>query len=91
MSKSESRYICPKYLLEPYKKGNLCLKEAADYYGVNLKIVLNYEDAINEITKKNREKEGFCDYYSVWIICGHQMKFYLNMMKEMKIKIIHIY
>ena len=70
LSKSESRYICPKYLLEPYKKGNLCLKEAADYYGVNLKIVLNYEDAINEITKKNTEKEGVCDYYSIWIICG---------------------
>jgi hypothetical protein len=70
MSKNESPFILPKYLLEPYKKDNLCLKEAADYYGVNFKIVLNYEDAINEITKKNTEKEGFCDYYSVWIICG---------------------
>ncbi len=70
MSKTESPFILPKYLLEPYKKDNLCLKEAADYYGVNFKIVLNYEDAINEITKKNTEKKGFCDYYSVWIICG---------------------
>ena len=70
MSKNESPFILPKYLLEPYNQDNLCLKEAADYYGVNFKIVLNYEDAINEITKKNTEKKGFCDYYSVWIICG---------------------
>ena len=70
MSKNESPFILPKYLLESYKQDNLCLKEAADYYGVNFKIVLNYEDDINEITKKNTEKEGFCDYYSVWIICG---------------------
>ena len=70
MSKNESPFILPKYLLESYKQDNLCLKEAVDYYGVNFKIVLNYEDAINVNTKKNKEKEGFCDYYSVWIICG---------------------
>ena len=65
MSKNESPFILPKYLLESYKQDNLCLKEAVDYYGVNFKIVLNYEDAINVNTKKNKEKEGFCDYYSV--------------------------
>ena len=56
MSKNESPFILPKYLLEPYKQDNLCLKEAADYYGVNFKIVLNYKDAINEIKKKYRKK-----------------------------------
>ena len=43
-----------------------------------------------KLQKKNTEKKGFYDYYSVWIIYRTHMKFYLNKMKEMKIKIILI-
>ncbi len=68
----------------------LIILKSKNIYGVNFKIVLNYEDAINEITKKNTEKKGFYDYYSVWIIYRKHMKFYLNKKKEMKIKIIII-
>ena len=91
LSKNESRYIYPKYLLEPYKKGNLCLKEAEDYYGVNLKIILNYEDAINEIKQKTiQKKKDFMIIIKYGLFVVHYMKFYLNKMKEMKVKIILI-
>ena len=43
-----------------------------------------------KLQKKNTEKKGFYDYYSVWIIYRTHMKFYLNKKKEMKIKIILI-
>ena len=51
----ESDYIIKEYLLTSFNtdeslKNNLCLKDTAEFYGVDLKIVLNYEDAINEIT-----------------------------------------
>ena len=75
LSIKESDYILKEYLLTPFNdnysiKKNLCLKDAAEFYGIDLKIVLNYEDAIYEITKKNIEKPGFCNYYAVWIFCG---------------------
>ena len=54
-------FVNPKYIFNPnnfeekdeyYKTledaSNLCLKYAADYLGVELKVVLNYKDAINE-------------------------------------------
>ena len=78
MSENESEYIKEEFLLNPnleqqtlykfYENDDLCIKKAADYYGVELKIVINYEDAINELTKQT--KKGFCDYYAVWVFCG---------------------
>ena len=44
------------------------IKCASVHYGIELKIVLNYEDAINEIIKQSTP--GLCDYYAVWVICG---------------------
>ena len=86
LSKNESEFIKPEYILKPNPKDEeelinnqdedemkenekiMCIKSAADHYGIELKIVLNYEDAINEITKQS--KPGKCDYYAIWIICG---------------------
>ena len=39
-----------------------CLKEAFDYYGVELKIELDYESSIKEIQTRK--------YYEVWVISG---------------------
>ena len=82
LSKNESEFIKPEYILKPNPEDEkelieeeleedekiMCIKSAADHYGIELKIVLNYEDAINEITKQS--KPGKCDYYAIWIICG---------------------
>ena len=43
-----------------------CIKDAADHFGVSIKAVTNYRDAITEI--KRQTKPGFCDYYCVWVI-----------------------
>ena len=83
LSENESEFIRPEYILIPNKEEEketnknskniedeqiMCIKSAADHYGIELKIVLNYEDAINEITKQSTP--GLCDYYAVWVICG---------------------
>ena len=39
-----------------------CLKEAFDYYGVELKIELDYKSSIKEIQTGK--------YYEVWVISG---------------------
>ena len=45
---------------------NFSIKKVVDYYGVELKIIINYEDAIIELTKQT--KKGFCDYYAFLVI-----------------------
>ena len=37
----------------------LIILKSKNIYEVNFKIVLNYEDAINEITKKTQKKKDF--------------------------------
>ena len=64
----------------------MCIKSAADHYGIDLEIVLNYEDAILEIKKQS--KPGKCDYYAVWVICGPPYAI-LPIQQNQK-KIIHI-
>ena len=71
MSNSENYRVDPDYILSPSPGNKFCLKDAASFYGVEIKIVQNYKDAINEITK---EEKGKCPYYSVWIICGPPYK-----------------
>ena len=39
-----------------------------EYLGVNIKTVLNYEEAIKELIKK--DKNGKCNYYTVWVMFG---------------------
>ena len=71
MSNSENYRVDPDYILSPSPGNKFCLKDAASFFGVKIKIVRNYKDAINEITK---EEDGKCPYYSVWIICGPPYK-----------------
>jgi len=67
MSNSENYRVDPDYIFMPSPGNKFCLNDAASFYGVELKIVQNYSDAINEITK---QENGKCPYYSIWIICG---------------------
>lgn len=71
MSNSENYKVDPDYILRPSPGNNYCLKDAASFYGVDIKIVQNYSDAINEISKK---ENGKCPYYAIWIICGPPYK-----------------
>ncbi len=52
-----------KYLFEIFDGSTPCLKEAFDYYRVEFKIELDYENSIQEIQTGK--------YYAVWVISGH--------------------
>ena len=66
-SENESLYVREEYISKEWKNSKLCIKKTADYYGVELKVVLNHEDVISEIIKQT--KPGFCDYYVIWVFC----------------------
>ena len=69
MSDSENKLLDPKYIENSNKSNTKCISNSVDYLGVKVKTVLNYEDAIKEIIKKN--ENGKCNYYTVWVMCGH--------------------
>ena len=59
-----------KYLFEKSPTSYYYFEECAKYYGVKIKLVLNYEDAINELTKPWEKDSSKCKYYATWIVCG---------------------
>ena len=68
LSQTENTLLDPKYINQANDKNSKCIADTVNYLGVKIKTVLNYEDAIKEITKKNRD--GRCNYYTVWVMCG---------------------
>ena len=50
-------------------KSKPCVESAVDIFGLKIFVVLDYENAIKELTKN---VNGKCDYNSVWIMCGPQ-------------------
>ena len=68
LSKKEKELLDPKYIYQTNEYNSKCISSIVDYLGVKVKTVLNYEDAIKEITDK--DKNGKCNYYTVWVMCG---------------------
>ena len=68
LSKNEEELLVKENIVKTNESNSKCIKTTVDYLGVKLKIVENYVDAINEITKK--DKNGKCNYYTVWVMCG---------------------
>ena len=48
----------------------ICVESAVDIFGLEIYVVLDYENAIKELTRKNENNQ--CDYNVVWIMCGPQ-------------------
>ena len=71
LSKTESPLLDPKNIYQTNFKNTRCIANTVSYLGVEVKTVLNYVDAINEITKK--DKNGRCNYYTVWVLCGPEI------------------
>ena len=67
MSNSENYKVDPDYIEKPPPGEKFCLGYAVNFFGIQLKIVQDYNDAINELTT---DDNGECPYYAVWIICG---------------------
>ena len=67
----ENPYVHPKYIDEVSKiNGGVSIKTVIEHFGIENKIVVDYESAIQELLKKN--ENGECNYYAVWIFCGPQ-------------------
>ena len=47
-----------------------CIASVLDYYGYSVIVVTNYEEAINELCKKDNDK---CIYNSLWVISGREV------------------
>ena len=60
----ESDCIDPKYLTSKYSSScGHYLKDAFDYYGIELIVRTKYDECSNELQKGGK-------YYATWIICG---------------------
>ena len=68
LSEVENPLLDPKNIEQTNESNARCIKNSVDYLGVKVKTVLNYEDAIKEITQK--DENGKCNYYTVWVMCG---------------------
>ncbi|KAH0788413.1 Glutenin, high molecular weight subunit [Histomonas meleagridis] len=69
LSPKEREFVNRKYIFQSSEKGySECIKTAVDHFGIELVVVINYYDAIIELTKQT--KPGYCDYYAVWVFCG---------------------
>lgn len=67
--KKEKKELQTKYIYENINPDkNECIKTAVEHFGITVEVVQNYKDAIDKLLLQS--KPGFCDYYSVWIICG---------------------
>ena len=78
MSSMENLRVDPMYINEKPADDEYCLKDALDHFGVDVKVVLNYREAIEELTRvgkikkseKSNQYEECCEYYAVWVMCG---------------------
>ena len=68
LSEVENQLLDPKYICQTNESNSKCIAGVVEYLGVKVKTVLNYVDAITEITDK--DENGKCNYYTVWVMCG---------------------
>ena len=70
MNPNEDPHTNYKYLYETSPKAYYHFNQCVEYYKAKVKLVLDYEDAINEITKPWDKDPKKGKYYAVWIVCG---------------------
>ena len=64
--------INPKFIINKFGN-NDCISSVLQYYGYKIKVVTNYEDAIEELTKPKENNKNKCLYNSLWIISGREI------------------
>ena len=65
----EGKDITVKRIFESGGNSSKCINDAASFFGISIKVVTNYKDAIKEITKQT--KPGYCDYYAIWVMASN--------------------
>ena len=63
--------------------GEDCIESIVGYYGYKVKVVKDYEEAINELIKTNEEGRSF--YNSLWVISGREVN---DMQVEKRMKLV---
>ena len=66
----DEKKINPKFIAT---KDDQCIASVLGYYGYNISVVTNYEEAINELCKKDKKQEDKCKYNSLWVISGQEV------------------
>lgn len=56
----------PKNVYKPPAAGQKCIKDAVNFFGIDIVVATTYSDAIRELKKQT--VPGKCDYYSLWIL-----------------------
>lgn len=70
MNENEDPNTNYKYLFEKSPTAYYYFNQCAEFYKVKVNLVLNYEDAINELTKSWDVDSTKSKYYATWIVCG---------------------
>ena len=66
----DEKKINPKYVTTKIGKEE-CISSVLEYYGYTVVVVTNYQEAIRELCKKNRENK--CEYNSLWVVSGQEV------------------
>ncbi len=66
----DEKKINPKYVTNKIGTEE-CISSVLEFYGYTVVVVTNYEEAINELCKKNKENK--CEYNSLWVISGQEV------------------
>lgn len=66
LSELENKLLDPKYTSQTNKSNSIYIAVVVEYLGVKVKTILNYVDAITEIT--NKEENWKCIYYK-FLLC----------------------
>ena len=75
MLSTENKAIHKDYIKKGFKDNKYCIKTALIYFGIEIDIVDDYENAINYL---KQTENGKCKYYSIWVICGPKKNRVLN-------------
>lgn len=70
MDSKESDSVDEKYIYEPYNGARSCIKKQLDYYGIDIKVVKNYIDAIKELISEDENIKGKCKYFAAMVMNG---------------------
>ena len=70
MNENEDPNTNWEYLFKKSPKAYYYFSECSNYYKVKVNIILDYEDAIKEITKPWDKDPSKGKYYDIWIVCG---------------------
>ena len=66
----DEKKINPEYVTKKIGKEE-CISSVLEFYGYTVVVVTNYEEAINELCKKNEENK--CQYNSLWVVSGQEV------------------